>query len=71
MGYSCCRTTLEQVTEKIGVGRLIWGTDIPMVMRFVTYRQSLDALRVNLDFLTTDEIGRIVGGNMARLMGVE
>ena len=65
------RTTLEQVTEKIGVDRLIWGTDIPMVMRFVTYRQSLDALRVNLDFLTTDEIGRIVGGNMARLMGVE
>ena len=65
------RSTLEQVVENIGVDRLIWGTDIPMVMRFVTYRQSLEFLRVNLDFLTKDEIGRIVGGNMARLMGVE
>ena len=65
------RATLEQVAGNIGVDRLIWGTDIPMVMRFVTYRQSLEVLRVNLDFLTKDEIGRIVGGNMGRLMGLE
>ena len=47
----------------------MWGTDIPMVMRFQTYRQSLDSLRFNLDFLDQADIDLICGGNTARLMG--
>ena len=47
----------------------MWGTDIPMVMRFQTYRQSLDSLRLNLDFLDQADIDLICGGNTARLMG--
>ena len=64
------RTALEKVVERLGPGRLMWGTDIPMVMRFQTYRQSLDSLRLNLDFLDQADIDLICGGNTARLMGV-
>ena len=65
------RPTLEKLVERIGVDRLMWGTDIPMVMRFYTYRQSLEFLRANLDFLGKAEVDLIVGGNMERLMGIE
>ena len=64
------RTALEKVVERLGPDRLMWGTDIPMVMRFQTYRQSLDSLRLNLDFLDRAEIDLVCGGNAARLMGV-
>ena len=65
------RPTLEKMVERIGVDRLMWGTDIPMVMRFYTYRQSLEFLRINLDFLGKAEVDLIIGGNMERLMGIE
>ena len=39
-----------------------------MVMRFYTYRQSLEFLRGNLDFLSQAEVDLVVGGNMERLM---
>jgi len=29
----------------VGVGRLVWGSDMPNVERFCTYRQSLDYVR--------------------------
>ena len=64
------RSALEKVVERLGADRLMWGTDIPMVMRFLTYRQSLDSLRLNLDFLDQSDIDLICGGNTARLMGV-
>ena len=61
---------LETLTRRIGAERLIWGTDIPMVMRFYTYRQSLDHILGYSDFLSAQEKDLIVGGNVARLMGV-
>ena len=64
------RSALEKVVQRLGADRLMWGTDIPMVMRFQTYRQSLDSLRLNLDFLDQADIDLICGGNTARLMGV-
>ena len=63
------RPTIEQLVERLGVDRLVWGTDMPMVMRFYTYRQNLEHIRVCADFLGKREMGMILGGNMARLMG--
>ncbi len=63
------RPTLEELVRRIGADRLIWGTDIPMVMRHFTYRQSLDFIRLYCDFLTTDEMDLFLGGNMVRLAG--
>ena len=61
---------LETLTRRIGAERLIWGTDIPMVMRFYTYRQSLDHILRYSDFLSAHEKDLIVGGNVARLMAI-
>ena len=65
------RPTLEKLVGRIGAHRLLWGTDMPMVMRFYTYRQSLDYLRLYCDFLSSPEMDLIVGGNMMHLMGIQ
>ena len=62
------RPTVEKLVDRFGAGRLIWGTDMPMVMRFYTYRQCLEHMRVCADFLAPDELDLITGGTMARLI---
>ena len=64
------RSTMEKLVERIGVDRLLWGTDMPIVLRFWTYKQCLEHMRICCDFLDADQVDLIVGGNMARLMGV-
>ena len=49
----------------------MWGTDMPMVARFCTYRQSMDQFRVHCDFLSDGERADILGGTVARVMGIE
>ena len=65
------RPTMEVLVDRFGPDRLIWGTDMPIVMRFYTYRQCLDHMRACADFLAAADLDLILGGNMARLMGVE
>jgi predicted TIM-barrel fold metal-dependent hydrolase len=62
--------TVQECVERIGADRLIWGTDIPMVSRFCTYRQTRDQFRTHCDFLTEDERRDILGGTAARVMGL-
>ena len=65
------RPALEQLARRIGADRLVWGTDMPIVMRHYTYRQNLDYIRRYCDFLSPQEVDLILGGNMERLMGTE
>ena len=64
------RPALEQMIERIGADRIIWGTDIPIVMLHWTYRQSLDYIRSYCDFIPDEDMELILGGNMARLLGL-
>ena len=64
------RSTMEKLVERIGVDRLLWGTDMPIVMRFWTYGQCLEHMRIACDFLNASQVDQIVGGNMVRLMGL-
>ena len=64
-------STLEVMARRIGADRLIWGTDMPMVMRFYTYRQNLEYIRSYCDFLSPKEMDMILGGSVAKLMGVK
>ena len=65
------RSTIEQCVERIGANRLMWGTDMPMVMRFWAYRQNIDFIRGYCDTLTAEEIDAILGGTTARVLGVD
>ena len=61
---------IEKCVSRIGADRIMWGTDMPIVMRFWTYRQNLDHIRAHCDFLSEDDRDLILGGTVARLLGV-
>ena len=62
--------TVRECVQRVGAERLMWGTDMPMLGRSCTYRQALDQFRVHCDFLTSEERADILGGTVARVMGV-
>ena len=55
-------------TEKIGSDRLIWGTDMPLVGRFCTYKQALNQFKIHCNFLSDFDKLNILGQNMLRIM---
>ena len=61
---------IKLAVERIGANRLIWGTDMPMVARFCTYKQALDQFRVHCNFLSDSERKYIIGGTAARVMNI-
>ncbi len=65
------RPTIEECVKRIGADRLIWGTDMPIVMRFWTYRQNIDMFVEHCDFLSAQEMDAIMGGTIARIIGVD
>ena len=62
--------TLEQMAERIGTDRLMWGTDMPFQNRFCTYRQSRTWIERYCTFLGTDGRADVMGGTAARLFGL-
>ena len=62
------RPVMETLVDRVGADRLIWGTDMPIVMRFYTYRQCLKHMRVCGSSLRPEELDMILGGNMVRLI---
>ena len=64
------RPVFERLVTLMGAERLMWGTDIPMVLRHFTYRQSLDHIRFYCDFLSDAQKSLVFGGNTTRLLNV-
>ena len=61
--------TLKELNDRVGADRLIWGTDMPMVMRYYTYKQCLDQIKeYGREVLSEQEIAMICGGNMYKMM---
>ena len=69
--YERARTHLEQICDRFGPDRLIWGSDMPNVERFCTYRQTLTYILDHCDFLSEDDRRKIFGLNILRLLGEE
>jgi predicted TIM-barrel fold metal-dependent hydrolase len=68
--YPEAQGLIEDMRNKLGADRLVWGSDMPNVERFCTYRQSIDYVRRHCGFLTASEKDLILGGTMDRLLGV-
>jgi predicted TIM-barrel fold metal-dependent hydrolase len=63
---------LKQLCDEVGVGKLMWGSDMPYCGgSWCTYRQAADYIRLHCDFLSPDEKDLILGGNAARMFGLE
>ena len=62
--------SIKECVARIGADRLIWGTDMPLTLRYATYRQSLNQFRVHCAFLSDSERTAILGDTAARVMGL-
>ena len=66
--YPEAQALIRGMRDTFGAGKLIWGSDMPNVERFCTYRQALDYVRKHCAFLTAGEKDRILGTNAAELL---
>lgn len=58
---------IRQFQDRFGAQRMIWGSDMPNVERYCTYRQCLDYVLLNSDFLTDEERVAVFGGTCLSL----
>ena len=63
--------TMEEMHQRIGADKMIFGTDIPVSLLWWTYRQNIDYIRRYCGFIPGSDMDSILGGNMARIMGVK
>ncbi|MBZ0303417.1 MAG: amidohydrolase [Anaerolineae bacterium] len=54
--------------EHFGPQHLCWGSDYPVVRRFMTYRQSLEAFRTHCDFIPDADKAWILGQTLDTLL---
>jgi len=62
---------IRQQYEEIGPHKMLWGSDMPMVERNCTYKQSLTFLKDYCDFIPAKDMELILGGNHARIMKIQ
>ncbi|MBI1777184.1 MAG: amidohydrolase [Proteobacteria bacterium] len=61
--YARARTHIRQIYDRFGPGKLIWGSDMPNVARYCTYRQALSYVWDHCDFLSAEDRRRIFRDN--------
>ncbi|WP_442580168.1 amidohydrolase family protein [Mesorhizobium sp. ASY16-5R] len=65
--YREAHPLIQDLRDRLGAEKLLWGSDMPNVERFCTYPQSLEYVRRYCEFLAPREMDLILGGNAARL----
>ena len=68
--YPEARDPIHELRDRYGAGKLVWGPDMPNVERVCTDKQCLDDIRRHRDFLSGDEMERILGGNVRAPVGI-
>ena len=67
--YPEAQELIRGMRDRFGAGKLVWGSDMPNVERFCTYKQCVDYVRRHCEFLGAAEKDRILGDNVAALFG--
>jgi predicted TIM-barrel fold metal-dependent hydrolase len=60
---------VRMIHELVGPERICWGSDYPVVRRYMTYAQALAVARRHTAFLSEVERALVFGGTMQRLLG--
>ncbi len=68
--YFEAQELIRGMRDLFGASKLLWGSDMPNVERFCTYRQSVDYVRLYCEFLSEREKDLILGRNAADLVGL-
>ncbi len=58
---------LRLVIERIGAGKVMWGSDLPSLLTHATYRQLVEMAELHTQFLTRQERELVLGGNALRV----
>ena len=69
--YPEAQVLIREMRDLFGASKLVWGSDMPNVERFCTYRQCVDYVRRHCSFLSAAEKDRILGDNAAALIGLK
>ena len=67
--YSDTYWMVRELYKHYGPDRLCWASDYPPVLWYMTYKQSLEALRTHCPFIPEEHTRRILGANMESLLG--
>jgi len=67
--YPRAQQIIQVAYEKVGADRILWGSDFPTVLEACTYRQCLNLVKNNCNFLNSEEKRKILGENAIRLYG--
>lgn len=59
---------VRELYEGWGPRRLVWASDFPASRRWVTYTQSLEAVRTHCGFIKQEHLPGILGGNMRAVL---
>jgi predicted TIM-barrel fold metal-dependent hydrolase len=65
--YRDCWDLFRALYDAFGAARLVWGSDFPHVLLRTGYRRMLLLQERAYDFLTREELDRVMGGNAAAL----
>jgi predicted TIM-barrel fold metal-dependent hydrolase len=66
---SSLRPIADALFAAFGPRRVLWGSDWPVSLRYMTYRQTLEIVRTHGPPMSKAERALVLGGNMARLLG--
>ncbi|MBM3597498.1 MAG: amidohydrolase [Alphaproteobacteria bacterium] len=69
--YPEAQVLIRELRDMFGAAKLIWGSDMPNVERFCTYKQCVDYVRRHCTFLSAAEKDLILGDNAAELIGLK
>ena len=61
---------LVQAVDRLGPAKIMWGTDLPSLFAYATYRQLLDFARRPLAGLPPADLDLILGGNALSVYGL-
>ena len=65
--YAEGQALIRDFRDRFGAERLVWGSDMPNVERYCTYRQSLDYILRYCDFLSAREKDLLLGDTAVEL----
>jgi predicted TIM-barrel fold metal-dependent hydrolase len=65
--YVEAQALIRHMRDLFGASKLVWGSDMPNLERFCTYRQCVDYVRRHCAFLSASEKDAVMGGNVAEL----
>jgi predicted TIM-barrel fold metal-dependent hydrolase len=68
--YPLAQKITKEAYKAVGADKLVWGSDMPMLMRTCTYRQAIDFVRKHCNFLSEAEKDLVLGKNASKLLGL-